>query len=184
MNTLNSSNISKLYKKYEVPANIIAHMKKVSEFAAILCDKFTKKGYKIDKESVVKAALVHDLLRVCDFKEISPTSPVLWAELKKKYGKLGHEKATQKILNKMGHKEIGNLVLKHDFFKIKELRTWEEKILYYADKRVDHDKVVSLKVRFREGRKRNFSDTDDLAKITATEKMIVSLEKQIRKTIK
>ena len=33
--------------------------------------------------------------------------------------------------------------------------TWEEKLLYYADKRVMHDKIVPLKERLAEGHKRN-----------------------------
>ena len=49
--------------------------------------------------------------------------------------------------------EIANLVKKHDFFAIDNLNTWEEKIMYYADKRVDGDNVVSLKKRFKEGNK-------------------------------
>lgn len=181
---LSAQKIEKLYKAYEVPKNIIAHMAKVAEFAGNLCDKFIEKGYEVDKESVVKACLVHDVLRPCDFRKIPDGSPKLWTELKEKYGKLGHEKALQKILNKMGYKKIGNLVAKHDFFGVENLNTLEEKISYYADKRIDHDKVVSLKVRFKEGRKRHFSDADDLKKITSTEKMIIKLEKEINSKLR
>ena len=37
-------------------------------------------------------------------------------------------------------------------------QTLEEKILYYADKRVCHDRIVTIKKRLEDGRKRYFPD--------------------------
>ena len=71
---------------------------------------------------------------------------------------MGHIKAIAQILTKRGEDEVANLVTKHGFFEIDNLNTWEEKIMYYADKRVDGEKIVSLEKRFREGRKRNMKD--------------------------
>lgn len=176
--------IFSLYKKYAIPEHIIKHMAKVAEYALSLCEKFEKKGIKIDKNTVVKAALIHDVLRPCDFREFPSNAPEEWVKLRKKYHKKGHEKATSEILNKMGFKKIANLVLKHDFYKIDELKTWEEKILYYSDKRVEKDGIVELKERFKKGRERNFKPTDDLKKIKETEKKIVALEKEINSMLR
>lgn len=171
--------ILSLYKKYAVPEHIIKHMAKVAEYSLNLCEKFEKKGIKIDKNSVIKAALLHDVLRPCDFREFLNSVPKEWVEMRKKYHKKGHEKAMSEILNKMDFKKIANLVSKHDFYKIDELKTWEEKILYYSDKRVEKDGIVELKERFKKGRERNFKPTDDLKKIKGIEKKIVTLEKEI-----
>ncbi|MEK7085852.1 MAG: hypothetical protein AAB953_02450, partial [Patescibacteria group bacterium] len=75
------------------------------------------------------------------------------------------------------------LIAGHGFFSIWKLKTWEEKILYYADKRVDHDKVVDLKKRFEEGRKRNFTPKDDMELVLKTEKEIEKLEKEFVKIL-
>lgn len=149
--------ILSLYKKYAVPKRIIKHMAKVAEYALNLCEKFEKKGIKIDKSAVVKAALLHDILRLSK----------------------DHEKAMAEVLSKMGFKKIANLVLKHDFYKVGELKTWEEKILYYSDKRVEEDGIVELKERFEKGKARNSKPTDDLKKIKETERKVVALEKEI-----
>ena len=39
-------------------------------------------------------------------------------------------------------------------------QSWEEKLLYYADKRVMHETIVSLKDRLTEGHKRNIFQHD------------------------
>jgi hypothetical protein len=49
---------------------------------------------------------------------------------------------------------MANLVEKHDFSQIDNLKTLEEKILYYADKRVYENKIVSLQTRIDESRKK------------------------------
>lgn len=154
--------ILSLYKKYAVPEHIIKHMAKVAEYSLNLCEKFEKKGIKIDKSAVVKAALLHDILRLSN----------------------DHEKAMAEVLSKMGFKKIANLVLKHDFYKVGELKTWEEKILYYSDKRVEEDGIVELKERFKKGKARNSKPTDDLKKIKETERKVVALEKEINSALR
>lgn len=180
--------IKDLYKKYRVPKHVVAHMEKVAEFSGPLADKFIKKGFKVDKKLIKEAALLHDILRVCDFRNLDPKyfwekvseeDKKVWNFLRKKYGKIGHEKAAKKILHKIGEKELANLIGKHDFWKVEKLKTLEEKILYYADKKVEGDTIVSLKKRFAEGHKRNAMPGEDTAKRTRIENQIIKLEKEI-----
>lgn len=154
--------IQKIYEEFNTPPNVIGHMRVVADFASQLCDKFTAKGYNVDKDLVVTAALLHDVLRASHHN---------------------HESEMANILNAKAHPELANLVLKHGFFEIDNLKTWEEKILYYADKRVDHTTVVSLKVRMEEGKKRNFKSTDDIAKVEEAEKKVIQLEQEIANAI-
>ncbi|HPU95135.1 MAG TPA: HD domain-containing protein [Candidatus Gracilibacteria bacterium] len=165
----------------------------VASFAAKLCDRFIKKGYLINKDLVIEAALLHDVLRVVDFKNFSLASIkqriksddlITWIELKEEFGHLGHEKAIAKVLKKDGLKEVANLIEKHNFFEIDNLKTWEEKIVYYADKRVDRSTIVSLKKRMSEGKKRNFSSKDDLQKVEQVERKVLKLEKEIKKALR
>lgn len=189
---MTKSEIKKLYKEYHVPKHVIAHMEGVAKICGILADKCTEKGLEIDKKLLISAAKLHDTLRVCDFKNLSPEQfqqkvtkkdLEVWQDLRKKYYKIGHERAIAKVLKTMDQSKLANLILKHDFYLIDKLKTWEEKILYYADKRVDRDQIVSLKTRFKEGRKRNNEPGDDFSHIESIEKKILLLEKDLVRKI-
>ena len=185
---MNKAKIQQIYKKYHTPGNVIAHMRQVAKICENLADKFEGKGVKINKELLLNAALLHDALRICDIRNYNPyeikktatkEDLKVWETLRKKYFKIGHEKAIEKILKGTGELKLANLILKHDFYLIDKLKTWEEKILYYADKRVDHDKIVTLKKRFKEGKKRNNGPGDNFQLIEGIEKKIILLEKEL-----
>ena len=61
--------------------------------------------------------------------------------------------------------------------------SWEEKLAYYADMRVMHDKIVPLKDRLEDGHKRNvfLHETDPQSKINMVkvDSLIYRLEKEI-----
>lgn len=176
---MNKKEIQKIYREFQVPKHIIAHMRVVAKVAKKLAKKIKQKGKKIDEEFIENAALLHDVLRYVDFKNIKKEDPDCWKILWEKYHKIGHEKAMAKILLKRGENKLAKLIVKHGFFSIWKLKTFEEKILYYADKRVDHDKIVSLHVRFEEGKKRNTSPKDNPKLIIATEKKVFELEQEL-----
>ena len=176
---LTEKHIQALYQKYHVPHNVIQHMIKVAEFAKKIAKKLIKKGYKIDIDLIEQAALVHDILRVCDFHELALSKikqPITskdlttWLALREKYGKIGHSKAAANVLTNIGEPALANLVLKHAIYQVENLKTLEEKVLYYADKRVQNDRVVSLRKRFKAFRIRN----------KTSEKKVYELEKEIK----
>lgn len=182
---MNKSEIKKIYKKFHTPPHIIAHMQKVSQLCVKLADGLIKKGQYIDKKSLIYAALLHDTIRVCDIKNFEPQNfhkkPTAadikyWKTLRAKYGKIGHEEAMARLLEKIEENEIGNLVRKHSFFKVAELKTWEEKIIYYADKRVKGDKVVTLSERFTRSSKTTSRERN-------IEKKVQLLENEFRKIL-
>ena len=61
--------------------------------------------------------------------------------------------------------------------------TWEEKIVYYADKRVMHDKIVPLKERLEEAHKRNIhfhgGQTQSDIVTSKVDPLIFALEEEI-----
>ncbi len=185
---MNQKEILKIYKDFNVPKHVIRHMKKVKEICEILADCFIKKGIKIDKKNLKYAALLHDVLRICDFRDFDPDKfdqkvtkydIKKWKYLRSKYGKIGHVKAMEQILNKIGEKKLAILVKKHDFFEIDNLHTWEEKIIFYADKRADGDKIVILEKRFKEGRKRNAKNKEEILKAKEIEEKVKKLEREL-----
>lgn len=179
------------YQKYRTPPHVIRHCKKVAWFAEKLAKEFVKKGYMLDIETIVDAANVHDALRVCDFRDfdeknfpdISKVDLEIWKELRRKYGKIGHAKAMGDILVKMGESSIANMVYKHDFNFVTKLETLDEKILYYADKRVNMDKVVSLKKRLKAGKERNLTGKSKSKERSDIVEKIYRLEAELSKLL-
>jgi uncharacterized protein len=157
----------KLLEKFRVPKHIIGHIKKVTYVAGLICDSYIKKGIKVDKNAVICGALLHDLIRIIDIKgagytelcnHSSKKDIILWEKLKNKYKDIDHSIAAYKYLLSIGERKIALIVRKHKFdavvdpkFKPKNI---EEKITTYADKRVLHTEIVSLKKRFKDGEKR------------------------------
>jgi len=177
--------IEEIYKKFHTPKLVILHMRTVKMVCEILVYLAKKQNITIDEDSLYKAALIHDALRVCDFRELDPKKipyPVsskdieIWKNIREEYGHLGHSIALAQYLNKIGETIIAELVLKHDFKQIKNLSTIEEKLLYYADKRVNQDEIVSLQERLEIGERRNAKKNESQKEKAALVQAIYDLE--------
>lgn len=125
-----------LLEKYGVPGHIARHSLAVERVAVFLAKKFNEAGIPVDAMLVSRAAVLHDIDKL--------------ETLKEGFGHL-HGKLSREILEKEGFPEIGKIVEAHHLERILEkspFDCWEEKIVLYADKRVNHDKIVSLDERF------------------------------------
>ena len=116
--------------KNKTPSQVIEHCKTVCKVAEEIADKLIAKGININKKLVTAAALLHDVERV----------------------KGDHIAEGIKLLKSLGFPEVSRVIGKHSLYKIEEPerqpKTFEEKIIFYADKRCIGNKVVSLKERF------------------------------------
>lgn len=121
----------RLLKKNNAPDNIIAHTKTVCDFSMKVCDILENRGIKINGDLVAAAALLHDI------KKIEPGE---------------HEIEGAKYIESLGYPEVAVLIkkhgLKHSFEDEFVPKTWEEKIIFYSDKRVKNEKIVSVDERF------------------------------------
>lgn len=137
--------IRQLYRIYKTPPHVQAHMKQVANVAVYIAKKIKKNEYKVDINFVRHLALVHDLMKAVTF-DIS---------LQKKYPNVHDVIITSRILKKYKERRLATAVLSQQFDAITSslhpLNSLEEKIVYYADKRVAHTEIVSLKYRFEEG---------------------------------
>ena len=189
---MNKELISQIKKEYHVPAHVVGHMEKVAEVCELMVDIVVKSGEKLDKGSLLTAAHIHDSLRIIDFRifdtenfpsKYSDEDLEKWYELREEFKNQSHEEVLEKIIQK-NHPKIAKLIGKHGFFSIDRLDTLEEKILHYADKRVDEKKIVSLEDRFKTGIKRNFNENkDNSERITKTEEKVFRLEKELEEKI-
>ncbi len=159
----------KLLKKYRVPANVLAHILRVTALCLYLGQKLKRNGIRINLPALKKAALLHDLVKICDFKDLNQSGfgqkvnsadLKLWRDLIKKYGETGHVEAAYQILKDLNEHNLAEIVRKHKFSCLidpdpsRRPVTWEEKILYYADKRTKHDWIVSVRERISDLNKR------------------------------
>lgn len=160
---MNKSQIKELLEKYKVPAHVQKHMHAVKDIAVYLGKKLIKNGTDVNLKLLEQAALLHDLVKISH--------------------KENHETAAYQILTGIGEPILAEIVKKHAYLSLAAKKedkptTWEEKLIYYADKRVLHDKVVSIKERIEDGRTRYFK-----GKITKedknVEKTLFELEAEI-----
>ncbi|RLG68611.1 MAG: hypothetical protein DRO07_03290 [Candidatus Iainarchaeum archaeon] len=155
-----------LLKRYNVPENIVEHSIKVKEVALKIARALKEKGVNVDEKLIVAASLLHDL----DKAETVGENINM------------HGKKASEELKKLGMPTVAEIVRKHVLEAILngELKTLEEKIVYYADKRVLGSKVVSLKERFDYLKERYGLKNKEVKKnIEKSYPKVVELEKEL-----
>lgn len=192
---LDAAEITRLYQKYETPPRVIRHMRKVAELAMQLMDGIQMRGTEIrsidatgedtvsapsdscvlavemekaavmpglNRVRVMKACLLHDLCR---------------AEKQ-------HARVSAEAIRKEGYPAIAALVAVHHEAAYSEREAQgpltEAEILFYADKRVQEDVLVSVEERFQESRKKCRSP-EACAKHDAMLAKTLKIEKKILK---
>lgn len=195
---LDAAEIARLYQKYETPKQVIRHMRKVAELANQLIDGIQMRVQEIrsvdaagedgadastdpgvhvrEKEKaavmpglnrarVMKACLLHDLCR---------------AEKQ-------HARVSAEAIRKEGYPAIAVLVAGHHEAAYREREAQgpltEAEILFYADKRVLEDGLVSVEERFRESRKKCRSP-EACAQHDAMLAKTLKIEEKIRRLLK
>jgi len=188
-----------LLREYHVPEHIVEHIVSVCRLGVFLAKKLIQAGESVDVELVESACLLHDMARVCDFKKldysrfhqkISEEDKVMWWKLRQKYGNSSHEEAAYDILSG-NFPKVATLVLKHKYMgmldEANRPRTWEEKIVFYSDMRVMHNKVVPLRQRLEEAHKRNIymhgSKEQSRINTSKVDPLIYKLEQELFKKI-
>jgi uncharacterized protein len=129
----------RLMGEYGMLENIVAHSLEVARVALFLSMELNKKGQRIDLGLVEAASLLHDLTKTECLKT-----------------KEDHAQTGSRLLKKMGYERIGDVVAQH-IWLCKEgdpSSVSEEEIVNYADKRVMHDRIVSLEERFNDLKER------------------------------
>ena len=129
----------RLMGKYGMLENIAAHSLEVARVALFISIELNKKGQRIDLGLVEAASLLHDLTKT----ECLRT-------------KEDHAQTGSQVLKGMGYERVGEVVAQH-IWLCKEgdpSSVSEEEIVNYADKRVMHDRIVSLEERFTDLKER------------------------------
>ena len=181
----------KLYEEYMLPINIIRHSEQASKVAVFLAKKIIDTGEKIDVDLVRAAALLHDIAKPIDFrsferdpahtdKEFTDKQIKKWKAMKILYKGLTHEEAAEIIFQ--DYPKLAKIVKKHKYQDINEgLDSWEEKLIYYADKIVMNDIIETLEKRLKDGHRRYVGEPPYPKDVIETDKKIFELEEELLK---
>ena len=127
--------IFELFRKKKVPIHIVRHSVKVYQVSKRLCSLMPK-DLDLDFRLIEASALLHDICKIDSIKNGGD-----------------HAKKGGKFLRDLGYPQVGEIIRQHVFLDrpvsyYSGLR--EEIIVNYADKRVKHTQVVSLRERFED----------------------------------
>jgi uncharacterized protein len=128
-----------LLEKYKTLPNIMDHSIIVNKVANWLAHRLHEKGIDIDLEVVDRASLLHDIGK----------SVTILEHLEDRHHILAEE-----ILKKEGYPELGLVCRRHSLMEFHNLFSLEEKVVKYADIRVKHDRIVSVRERMADLKKR------------------------------
>lgn len=149
--------ISQWRRDVLLPAHIVDHCEAVAALCGHYAQHLIRKGQIVRLEALMRAARLHDLLRFLDFRlgghpddrNHSPENLAVWESIRKHFPSMHHEEACAAFLQERGFPVIASIVTPHGLRHAPTTRTTiEQKLLFYADKRVMLDTVVSLEERF------------------------------------
>jgi len=123
-----------------------------------------KNGVAINRDLVIAAALLHD---------ITKTRSLETSER--------HDITGGKLLREMGFSSIAEIVEQHVVFQNlnPQGRLEEREIIYYADKRVTHDKIVTIEDRVHYLIQR-YGNTEEIrSRIIQNKNLVLAIERKI-----
>ncbi len=148
-----------LLEEYRVPGNIMRHISVVTRVAVFLARRLKSSGIAIDIGLVRAGASLHDIARTVDIKDLSGIHGLsdedkeFYRGLKDKFEGKRHNMAGYELFMK-SYPELARIIRSHAYSSVltgQGPSTWEEKVVYYSDKRVSHDRIVSAVERNKEG---------------------------------
>lgn len=184
-------NIVEIYKDYRIMPNLVMHQMRVAAVAMQIIESL---DMEVDKESVIRACLLHDMGNIIKFQLDffpewnKPDILVYWQEVKDeyilKYGSNEH-KASLLIADELGASvKIKDLVYCVDSASVETTANnddFNRKICLYADGRVSPLGVVSINERSLEAKNRykDHPNKFDEERRLHFNKNLYSIEKQI-----
>jgi uncharacterized protein len=144
--------------------HIVSHCTAVAKVALFLSGELNKRGQTIDLRLIEAASLLHDLTKTECLKT-----------------KEDHARTASECLKGLGYERVGQIVAEHVVLSGEkdQSRISEEEIVNYADKRVQHDRIVLLRERFRDLKDRYGKNERSLELLDALEQATSKVERKI-----
>ena len=154
-------------KKQMLP-NIIEHSKQVMDVAVAIIDNL-KDGIKINKPLVIAASLLHDITKTESLNTDEP-----------------HDITGGQFSRELGFNQVADIIEEHIILKNFEPdgELEEKEIVFYADKRVMHETIVTIEERMEDLIIRYGKTPERIEKIIKNKSIILKLEKKINNYMK
>ncbi|HAY21360.1 MAG TPA: metal-dependent phosphohydrolase [Desulfobacterales bacterium] len=155
----------RLMDEYAMLPNIRAHSRRVHDVALLLGEHLFEAGLKLELPLLKAGALLHDIAKTATINNGGD------------HARLGAE-----WLSRRGHPAVAEIIREHVCLSRNPEEPWplrEVEIVNYADKRVLHDRVVTLNQRFDDLRQRYGRTEAALSRITANQRRSQCLEQKI-----
>lgn len=153
------SRVQRWRRDVHLPQHIRRHCDAVGAYAEFLARELLRQGVIVRPLLLQRAGELHDLLRFLDFRDGlgPPLSSYrerdrrVWERLRAQYPSLAHEPACAVFLRAEGYPAVGGVVRTHGVrLPPPGEGTIEQRLLFYADKRLKVDTLVTLEERFRD----------------------------------
>lgn len=153
-----------LIHQMAMPAHIVAHSFQVCRVADILAASLARAGVALKPELVSASALLHDITKARSFETGE-----------------NHSETGAELLSERGYIRVGRIVRQHVRLDAYDLQAdpSEAVLVNYADKRVLHDRVVSLDRRMAYIRDRYGQTPAHLSRIDALWRLSAEMERRI-----
>lgn len=184
-------NIIEIYRKYNIPENLQLHMLRVAACGNLILDNWI--GDKIDKDSLIRILLLHDMGNIVKITPDQNSNPIFLAfreEWIRKYGNDDHV-ITEEICRIEGLTEEEIKIMNDKIFmkndRTAKSNSYITKIASYCDQRVAPNGVSSLQERMEEGKIRYQNRPGTSFNNPRTDEMInsaIQIENQIMKYCK
>ncbi|MBN2808466.1 MAG: HD domain-containing protein [Deltaproteobacteria bacterium] len=163
MNIPSYNTCCKLLERYAVPEHIVLHSRQVARISLCLGEGLAVAGVDLARDLLLSAALLHDIAKMASI------------ENGRDHAGLGAE-----WLAAQGYVEIAEIVRNHVRLETDlDGPIVAKEIIYYADKRVRHDEIVSVKERMLDLRRRYGVNSASLTPMDELEGLTLAVEKKI-----
>ena len=147
--------------------NIIKHSEQVMRVALSIYDNL-KPGIRLNRDLIAAASLLHDIKKTESLNTKEP-----------------HDIKGADFIRELGYSALAEIIAEHvilnNFYPDGSIL--EKEIVFYADKRVMHDRIVSVKKRIKDILIR-YGDTEERRnKILKNKELILQVEKKINRNL-
>lgn len=156
----------RIMDQHQMMPHIKSHSVMVAKAAVKIGEELNRNGLNLNIDLIEASALLHD---------ITKTRSIKTGE--------NHSKTGGELLRQLGQPRIAEMVEQHVLPDKIEGTVSEEEILCYADKRVLHDKIVSLEKRFEYLIERYGKNSEKIGYINKTKRKLILIEKRIMENI-
>lgn len=155
-----------IMKKCDMMSHIIDHSIQVKNVSMAIFDNLIDKKI-ISREKIIAGALLHDIAKSKCIREKTR----------------GHDKLGGDMLREKGLDIIAPIVESHIFFDDFDFdgSLQEREIIFYADKRVMHDQIVTIEARVKDLVDRYGTNNEIISMIIENKKFVYTIEKKIQR---